>query len=175
MSTDREMFHQSIPAKNVISRALKCLPLNNKNTKYDPTMKGIEHIDHEGVRYAEIIWRDATTTKTRFFSPPESSFQFGLLAHESGFHEAAHYHRAYRRTIDDLQQMFVMQRGVVVIELYDNNKMPIREVTLRTGDAIVLIHGIHALRVVEDFQAISVKHGPFLGAENDKINVEVKK
>jgi hypothetical protein len=29
--------------------------------------------------------------------------------------------------------------------------------------------------VVEDFQAISVKQGPFLGTENDKIVVEVKK
>ena len=32
-----------------------------------------------------------------------------------------------------------------------------------------------ALRALEDFQAVSVKQGPFLGTENDKINVEVKK
>jgi hypothetical protein len=38
----------------------------------------------------------------------------------------------------------------------------------------VLIHGVHALRVLEDFQAISVKQGPYLGLENDKINVSVK-
>jgi hypothetical protein len=49
----------------------------------------------------------------------------------------------------------------------------VEEVTLRTGDAMVLIHGIHALKVVEDMQCISVKQGPFLGAENDKVPVEV--
>ena len=44
----------------------------------------------------------------------------------------------------------------------------------------VMIH-IHARKPdgtpsyeIEDFQAISVKQGPYLGFENDKINVDVK-
>lgn len=143
-----------------------------KRTK-DKIMDGIEIIDLNGTRYAEVIWARAEVHKTYFFSPPSSSFQFGLLAHNAGFYEPAHYHKPFERTIKDLQQMFVMQRGVVMVELYDDSRHLIREVRLHAGDAIVLIHGVHALRVVEDFQAISVKQGPFLGAENDKINVEV--
>ena len=46
---------------------------------------------------------------------------------------------------------------------------------LKKGDAIVLIHGIHAITVLEDMQCISVKQGPFLGADFDKVNVKVKK
>ena len=134
----------------------------------------VELVEHAGVKYAEIIRADLRVTKTRFFSPAESSFQFGLLAHEAGFVEEPHYHKPFPRQIDDLQQMFVMQRGVVVVELYSNAGDLLREITLTTGDAIVLIHGIHALRVIEDFQAISVKQGPYLGMENDKINVRVK-
>ena len=134
----------------------------------------VEVIKFRGTTYAEIIWADIRVEKTRFFSPPESSFQFGLLAHEAGFVEPAHYHKPFPREIHDLQQMFVMQRGVVVIELYSDEGDLLREVTLRAGDAIVLIHGVHALKVLEDFQAISVKQGPFLGVENDKIEVEVK-
>ena len=134
----------------------------------------VELVEHAGVKYAEIIRADLRVTKTRFFSPAESSFQFGLLAHEAGFVEEPHYHKPFPRQIDDLQQMFVMQRGVVVVELYSNAGDLLREITLTTGDAIVLIHGIHALRVIEDFQAISVKQGPYLGMENDKINVLVK-
>lgn len=134
----------------------------------------VEVVEHGGTKYAEIIRGDTRVGKTEFFSPAESSFQFGLLAHEAGFFEEPHYHKSFTRQIDDLQQMFVMQRGVVVIELYTNGGDLLREITLRTGDAIVLIHGIHALRVIEDFQAISVKQGPYLGFENDKINVSVK-
>jgi hypothetical protein len=131
-----------------------------------------EVIEQNGTKYAEILWADTTVEKTRFFSPPESSFQFGLLAHEAGYEEEAHYHKAVQRTIDDLQQMFVVQRGVVDVLLYTDDRKLFREIRLGPGDAIVLIHGVHAIRVVEDFQAISVKQGPFLGDEVDKVPVD---
>ena len=131
----------------------------------------IETIEFNGVLYAQIIWANARVDKTTFFSPPESSFQFGLLAHEAGFIELPHLHRAVTREIRDLQQMFVVQRGIVAVQLYSDEKDLLREVVLRAGDAIVLIHGIHAIRVVEDMQCISVKQGPFLGTEQDKVFV----
>jgi hypothetical protein len=136
--------------------------------------KAIEVIDHNGTRYAEVIRADARVAKTTFFSPAESSFQFGLLAHEAGFVEAPHYHQPFSRTIDDLQQMFVVQRGIVAVELYSDDGQKLQEVILRTGDAIVLIHGVHGIRVIEDMQCISVKQGPFLGPDYDKVIVEVK-
>lgn len=137
-------------------------------------MTTVESIEHGGIRYAEVIRADVRVEETTFFSPAESSFQFGLLAHRAGFREPAHYHKAFTRQIDDLQQMFVVQRGVVAVELYSDQRRLIDEIVLRAGDAIVLIHGIHAIRVIEDMQCISVKQGPFLGSENDKIFVEVE-
>lgn len=134
----------------------------------------IEVIEHKGTRYAEVIWADMRVEKTHFFSPPESSFQFGLLAHEAGYQEAPHYHREFDRTINDLQQMFVVQRGVVGVQLYDDEGMLLREVVLNPGDAIVLIHGAHAIRVIEDMQCISVKQGPFMGDAFDKVTIETK-
>ena len=71
--------------------------------------------------------------------------------------------------------MFVVQRGVVVVQLYSDSGKLLREITMHAGDAIVLIHGVHAIKVEKDMQCISVKQGPFLGTENDKIFVEVKK
>jgi hypothetical protein len=133
----------------------------------------IEIIEHNGTRYAEVIRADQTVDKTTFYSPAESSFQFGLLAHEEGYVEPPHYHRPFERMIDDLQQMFVVQRGIVGINLYDDDGRLLEEVILRAGDAIVLIHGVHAIRVIEDLQAISVKQGPFLGDAMDKVEVEV--
>lgn len=134
----------------------------------------VEHIAHDGEIYAEIIWADTRVDKTTFFSPASSSFQFGLLSHEAGFEEPPHYHQPFTRTIDDLQQMFVVQRGVVEVILYDDDGARLREVELQAGDAIVLVRGIHAIRVIQDMQCISVKQGPFLGDENDKVIVKVK-
>ena len=136
-------------------------------------MSAFETIEHNGTKYAEIIWAGTEVKETKFFSPADSSFQFGLLAHKAGFVEAAHYHQPAHRVIEDLQQMFVVQRGVVAVAFFDQNGRMFREVVLRSGDGIVLVHGTHAVRVIEDMQCISVKQGPFLGADKDKIEVEV--
>jgi anti-sigma factor ChrR (cupin superfamily) len=134
----------------------------------------IEIIEHNGTRYAEVIRAEISVSKTRFFSPAESSFQFGLLAHEAGYQEPPHYHREFERTVIDLQQMFVVQRGIVGVQLFDDDGELLQEVILNPGDAIVLIHGAHAIRVIEDMQCISVKQGPFLGDEFDKVLIETK-
>jgi hypothetical protein len=138
------------------------------------TPQMVEAIEYGGTRYAEVIRADARVAKTTFFSPAESSFQFGLLAHEAGFVEDPHYHQPFSRTIDDLQQMFVVQRGVVAVELFADDGSRLREIILKAGDAIVLIHGVHGIRVIEDMQCISVKQGPFLGPDYDKVNVKAR-
>jgi hypothetical protein len=131
-------------------------------------------IERNGVRYAEVIWADTRVEKTRFYSDAGSSFQFGLLSHEAGFVEAAHYHHPVVRQIPDLQQMFVVQRGVVAVAFFTESGEQFHEVVLKAGDAINLVHGAHSVRVIEDMQCVSVKQGPFFGDEMDKINLDEK-
>ena len=71
--------------------------------------------------------------------------------------------------------MFIVQKGKVRVDLYSDKKKIIRKIILNKGDAIVLKHGIHAIKVLEDMQCISVKQGPFLGQEFDKVIIKVKK
>lgn len=133
-----------------------------------------ERIERDGTVYAEVIWAGTTVGKSRFFSDADSSLQFGLLAHEAGFVEPAHYHHPIKRQIEDLQQMLVVQRGVVAIEFYDPDGSKFHEVVLRTGDAINIVHGVHAVRVIEDMQCVSVKQGPFFGDKLDKVHVTTR-
>jgi len=128
-----------------------------------------ELVIYKKKHYAEIIRSALKVKTTQFFSPAKSSFQFGLLAHKKGFEEPAHYHRPFKRTIKDFLQMFVVQKGKVRVDLFSDSKKLIRKVYLKKGDAIVLIHGIHAIKVLEDMQCISVKQGPFLGPSFDKV------
>jgi oxalate decarboxylase/phosphoglucose isomerase-like protein (cupin superfamily) len=131
--------------------------------------KSVEKIEYDGKHYADVIWADLTVEHTTFFSSPDSSFQFGLLAHQAGFIEEPHIHHPLTRTITDLQQMFIVQKGVVAVMLFSDDGRLLREIIMHAGDAIVLIHGAHAIRVIEDMQCISVKQGPYLGNEKDKI------
>lgn len=132
-----------------------------------------EVIEHGGVRYAEVIWAESTAVKTQFLSPDNCSMQFGLLAHEKGFIEAAHYHKPVERKIMNLTQMLVVQKGKVAIDFFTESGKKFREVVLNVGDGILLLDGAHSVRTLEDMQCISVKQGPFLGMENDKINIQV--
>ena len=133
-----------------------------------------ERIERDDTLYAEVIWAGTTVGKSRFFSEQGSSLQFGLLAHEAGFVEPAHYHHPIKREISDLQQMLVVQRGVLAIEFYAPDGVKFHEVVLRVGDAINLVHGVHAVRVIEDMQCVSVKQGPFFGDKLDKVNVSIR-
>lgn len=134
----------------------------------------IEVIEAQGVRFAEILRAGARVETTRFFSPAGSSLQFGLLAHGAGFVEPAHVHHPVKREIRDLQQMFVVQRGVVAVDFFGSDQQKVAEVVLKAGDAILLVDGAHSVRVLEDMQCVSVKQGPFLGAEKDKIEIQVQ-
>jgi hypothetical protein len=133
----------------------------------------LEVIEHGGIRYAEIVRNSATAEQSIFLSPDGQSMQLGILARKSGFVEPPHFHPRIERRIDDLQQMFVVQRGVIDIAFYDDEGRLFRTERVRAGDAALLIHGIHSIRVIEDMQCLSVKQGPFLGPESDKTNIEV--
>jgi len=138
-------------------------------------MSGIHFdvIENDGTRFAEVIWANSTVEKSRFLSPDQSSMQFGLLAHERGFVEPPHVHKLIERRIPNLAQMFVVQKGKVAVDFFTAQGQKFREVVLGIGDAILLLDGAHSIRVLEDMQCVSVKQGPFLGPENDKIDIEV--
>lgn len=131
-------------------------------------------VDHDGMRFAEIVRDSASVAQSTFFSPDDQSMQLGILARKAGFVEPPHYHPRIERRIDDVQQMFVVQRGIVDIDFFDAEGCLFRTERLGVGDAVLLIHGAHSIRVIEDMQCLSVKQGPFLGPEKDKIDIEVK-
>jgi hypothetical protein len=64
-----------------------------------------------------------------------------------------------------------VQRGKVAVDFFTDDGKLFREVILGPGDAILIIDGIHSIRVLERMQCVSVKQGPFLGPENDKVAV----
>lgn len=129
-----------------------------------------EKIEKDGILYAEIIWKDFSPSKTTFISDPERSFQFGVIAHESGYEEPAHVHKKISRTISDLQQMIVVLEGKLKISFFDSKTQHLfKEIILNPEDSICLVHGPHSITALEKIKCISVKQGPFLGDTNDKI------
>jgi len=133
----------------------------------------IEVIEHAGVRYAEVLRAPVRASESAYFSPADAALQLGVIARPKGFCEPPHTHALRERVIRDVQQFFVVVRGRVAVDFFSTNGERVTEVELDPGDSILLVHGAHSLRVLEDAQCITVKQGPFLG--DDKVELKAQR
>jgi hypothetical protein len=131
----------------------------------------IEKIIFKEEVYAEIIRSNVKVNQTTFYSDSSSSFQFGIVSHERGYEEMPHYHKIFDRKIVDCQQMLYVQFGKVEVIFYDMLKNKIASVIIEEGDSINILKGVHAIKMIEKSQCITVKQGPFTSSQEDKINV----
>lgn len=130
-----------------------------------------ERIIYKKKLLAEVINSKAKVDKTTFFSPKQSSFQFGIFSHKKGYEELPHYHKKIERKINDLQQVLFVQKGEVDIFFHNRKKKIIKKINLKKGDAINIIYGIHSLKIIKNAQCLTVKQGPFISDKDDKIDV----
>ena len=94
----------------------------------------IEVFEHDGVTYAEVIWADVTRGEDARSSRRRSRRSSSACSPtRRATEEPPHYHKSVQRRIDDLQQMFVVQRGVVDVELYTDEGRLLRGRPARGG------------------------------------------
>jgi len=131
-----------------------------------------ESLVWDGILLAEVLWSTAETIETKFYSDSESFLQLGLMTHAAGFIEIPHTHPEMYRGNLRTQQLFVVTRGLISVDFFTYSGQIIKEYQLRIGDSILIIDGVHRIRVHEDSRCITVKQGPFPGVDFDKIEVK---
>ena len=131
-----------------------------------------ERVEYNGRLLAEILRNDVEVELTTFFSSPDSALQMGIMRHPKGFEEKAHFHPVAQRDATQTQQFFIVIRGIVIVDFFNLNGMLFKSVELRVGDSILIIEGVHSIRVNEPSKCITIKQGPFRGSESDKIDVK---
>lgn len=130
-----------------------------------------EIVEHNGLRYAEILYKSADNKSTKFYSEDDAALQLGLMVHSSGFVEIPHSHPEIPRGATQTQQAFVVLTGKIDIDFFDDSGNLIKTIHLSQFDAILIIQGIHRIRVIESSRCVTVKQGPFL-ASLDKIEAQ---
>jgi hypothetical protein len=130
-----------------------------------------ERIIIDGELNAEVIRNNLEVDSTQFFSNEQSSLQLGVLSHRSGYIETPHFHPKQERDSSSTQQFFIVTRGKVIVDFFSKNLDVLESIELLVGDSILLIEGIHRIRIIEDSRCVSVKQGPFLGISADKVEV----
>lgn len=132
----------------------------------------IERISFNNLNYALIVRRGFTAAETTFFSESDQTMQLGLIKHKAGYIETPHIHQQIEIKAD-IHQMLYITKGKLAVDFFDNNGRKISDVMLNEGDTILLMSGGHAIRVIEDVECLTVKQGPYIGIEKDKVNLPV--
>ena len=129
-------------------------------------MSQVETVEFGGKIMAIILRRDVESESVRFYTPPDFSQQLGLLVHPKGKVIRPHIHKLIAREVTVTQEVLIIQKGEIELDLYDEKGTKIKTCVLSEGDTVLLAHGGHGLRVLEDARIIEVKQGPYVGFDD---------
>lgn len=132
----------------------------------------METIEKDGIMYAIILRNNEQESENSFFITGfDSTLQIGILSHPSGYIEKPHYHKIRERLIKGIPQMLYLRKGSFYVDFFDSNNIKFKSAEILEGDIIVLIDGIHMLKVRESMNALIAKLGPYMGVEEDKVEI----
>ena len=106
-----------------------------------------------------------------FFTPPSFSQQVASMTHPKGKKIAPHVHNFLSRQVFYTQEVLIIRRGRLKVNLYSSEKEFFGDRILEAGDVILLCGGGHSFEMLEETSIIEVKQGPYLGVE-DKTRFE---
>ena len=116
---------------------------------------------------ALIIRADYDEEGIHFFTPASFSQQVAYMKHPQGHRIRPHVHNMITRQILYTQEVLLVRKGRIRVNLYNSSKIFVGERILKTGDLILLCGGGHSFEMLEETSMIEVKQGPFAG-DGDK-------
>jgi quercetin dioxygenase-like cupin family protein len=120
---------------------------------------------------AMILRRAVSTPGVHFMTPVEFPLQMGQMSYPRGHLIHAHSHNAVRdNVVTGTQEVLIVRRGKMRVNLYSQEKRFLSEHELREGDVIFLACGGHAVEALEDLDLVEVTQGPYLG-ETEKVTI----
>lgn len=133
----------------------------------------IEKISFNGIDYAIVLRKGVQVEQSTFFTEDDNPMQLGIIKHPAGYIETPHIHRDVD-VLPTIQQVLYITSGIVAVDFFDNYGEQVAQVTLYEGDTALIMFGGHAIRVIEDLECLTVKQGPYVGIEKDKIDLPIK-
>ena len=118
---------------------------------------------------AILIRKDTRVDGIQFFSPLDFGMQLGLMSRPSGYIVPSHIHNEVSRNISETQEVLILRKGTIRVNLFDEFQMITDSIVLLAGDVILLASGGLGIEMLEDSEILEVKQGPYLGQDDKKI------
>lgn len=129
-------------------------------------MSPIEFIEYEGTNYAIFLKADFQVgVGTQFFTDSTSNLQLGVIARTQFDSIIPHKHLAINRNTKGTNECIIVRSGKIEVDLYALHAEKIKTVTMLPGDVLLLLHGGHGIRFLEDSSLLEVKQGPHVPGE----------
>lgn len=150
------------------------MPITTTPSPANAEGRGIEEIRHDGKVLAIILRASFSEQGVSFITPDEYSQQVGYMRHPQGKVIEPHVHNEVTRTITLTQEVLLIRRGRVRVDIYNDQQTYLESRILEQGDLILLSQGGHGFEALEELEMIEVKQGPYVGGR-DKIRFSVPK
>ena len=132
----------------------------------------IEKIFHKKKLLALIVRGNYRKKKgITFFTPNESTQQFGYMKHKKEHIIKPHLHKKRVTKISYTTEVILLLKGVLRVDFYNYNKNYLFSKILKQKDIIMLVHGGHGFKVLKAVEMLEIKQGPY-SLIKDKIKFE---
>ena len=122
----------------------------------------IEKIKYKKKLFALIVNGKYRNKKgVTFFTPDQSTQQFGYMKHKKGYIINPHKHNKRLTKILRTTEVILLLKGVLRVDFYNQQKKYLFSKILKEKDIIMLVHGGHGFKVIKDVEMIEVKQGPY--------------
>lgn len=132
----------------------------------------IDKIIYKKKLFALIVRGDYRKKKgITFFSPNEATQQFGYMKHKKNYNIKPHRHQKRKIKILYTTEIILILKGSLRVDFYDHKEKYLFSKIIKRNDIIMLVHGGHGFKVIEDVEMIEVKQGPYdLAKDKIKFN-----
>ena len=106
-----------------------------------------------------------------FFTPNESTQQFGYMKHKKKYVIKPHLHKKRLTKIFQTTEVILLLKGILRVDFYTQFKKYLFSTILKKKDIIMLVHGGHGFKILKDVEMLEIKQGPY-NLIKDKIKFE---
>ena len=106
-----------------------------------------------------------------FFTPNESTQQFGYMKHKKKHIIKPHLHKKRLTKIYYTSEVILILKGLLRVDFYNQYKKYLLSKILKRNDIIMLVSGGHGFKILKNVEMLEIKQGPY-NLLKDKVKFE---
>ena len=96
-----------------------------------------------------------------FFTPNESTQQFGYMKHKKEYIIKPHLHKKRMTKLYYTTEVILILKGILRVDFYTQTKKYLFSKVLKDKDIIMLVSGGHGFKVLKNLEMLEIKQGPY--------------